>query len=483
VFTILFSSFYVFDKIEYEEKRNDLLDRQKRITQSQAIIVPQYIIDHNEEAITLSLTGILSNPIIVGVAIYGQDGDALYKFGKFESSKYQLFRSSHNITIFDGAAVRPLGDLQTVATERHIVEGLQQRRRFYALIFAALFIVIVLAVYGSIHSIVAIPLNRLVSAIKGASDDVPISVGWSSENEIGLLIKEFETLQNRQFRSQLQLQEELSRREKMLADLVVMKNAAEQASRAKSEFLATMSHELRTPLNAIIGFSEVIKDETFGSVGNAQYRDYANDINSSGQHLLGLINDILDLAKIESGSAELNDEEVNIEAMFHSSLNLVARDAERRAIKLELDLPDDLPTLRADARKLKQVLVNLLSNAVKFTGPGGAVTITVWCRADKGHAIQVRDTGIGIAPNDIPKALSQFGQVDADLNRRYEGTGLGLPLTKALVELHDGALELQSEVGVGTTVTVSFPAERIVTSLEYSELANLPHESIGSQKA
>ena len=466
VFTILFSSFYIFEKIEYEEKKDVLLKHQKLITQSQAIIVPQYIIDNDEEAITLTLSGVLSNPIIVGVAIYDPDGKALYRFGNFQSANYQLFELSHGITAFDGSTVRLLGTLLTVSTERHIVENIQQRRQFYALVFAVLFVVIVVAVYVSIHSIVAIPLNRLVSAIKQSKDGNPISVGWSSSNEIGLVIKEFENLQDRQFRAQSQLREELGRREKILAELLVMKDAAEQANRAKSEFLATMSHELRTPLNAIIGFSEIIKNETYGPVGVAKYLEYTNDIHKSGQHLLSLINDILDLSRIESGTDELYEENIEIPEIVRCALMLVGQRAEHRGIKLELELPDQLPALRADERKLKQILVNLLSNAVKFTDAGGQVTLRAWCRMDSGYVFQIVDTGIGIASKDIPKALSQFGQVDGDLNRQYEGTGLGLPLTKSLVEQHGGALDLQSKVGVGTTVTVRFPAERIVESLD-----------------
>jgi signal transduction histidine kinase len=148
---------------------------------------------------------------------------------------------------------------------------------------------------------------------------------------------------------------------------------------------------------------------------------------------------------------------------------LVRHRAEQKGVKLELELPDQLPALRADERKLKQILVNLLSNAVKFTDAGGEVMLRAWCRMDSGHVFQIVDTGIGIAPEDIPKALSRFGQVDGDLNRQYEGTGLGLPLSKALVELHGGTLDLRSEVSVGTTVTVRFPAERIVASLDNSD--------------
>ncbi len=256
-------------------------------------------------------------------------------------------------------------------------------------------------------------------------------------------------------------------------DLLVARDEARAGDRAKSEFLAAMSHELRTPLNAVIGFSEIIKDETFGPVGSTRYRDYAVDIHDSGQHLLNLINDILDLSKSESGTDELHEDEIEIPKIVRSALKLVGHRAEQGGVKLEIELADRLPALRADERKLKQILVNLLSNAVKFTDTGGEVTLRAWCRMDSGYVFQIVDTGIGIAPEDIPKALARFGQVDGDLDRQYEGTGLGLPLTKALVELHGGVLDLQSQVGVGTTVTVRFPPERTVASLDNSDFLDL----------
>ncbi len=265
----------------------------------------------------------------------------------------------------------------------------------------------------------------------------------------------------------------------MAETLTAARDSAEAANRTKSEFLAAMSHELRTPLNAIIGFSEMIKDEMFGPVGSVKYRDYADDINESGQHLLDLINDILDLSKVESGTDELHEENIQIPEIIYSVFRLVQHRAEKGRIELDLQCPDELPLLRVDERKLNQILVNLLTNAIKFTEAGGKVTLRVWHRTDSGYVFQIIDTGIGIALEDIPKALSQFGQVDGGLNRKFKGTGLGLPLTKALAELHGGTLDLQSQVGVGTTVTVRFPAERIVHSPHDAKAANAADRKAG----
>lgn len=264
--------------------------------------------------------------------------------------------------------------------------------------------------------------------------------------------------------AQRRLEEQENNLIRLTSDLRAARDGAEAASRAKSEFLASMSHELRTPLNAIIGFSEVIKDETFGSMGKPQYRDYAEDIHASGRHLLSLINDILDLSKVESGTDELYEEELAVPETVDTALRLVRERAGKAGVELACDIGEGLPHIWADERKLKQVLVNLLSNAVKFTEAGGKVGVKVRSAPDRGLTIEIADTGIGIAPEDVHVALSQFGQIDNAFNRRHEGTGLGLPLTKALVEMHGGTLDLQSEVGVGTTIAIRLPAWRLVDS-------------------
>ncbi len=235
------------------------------------------------------------------------------------------------------------------------------------------------------------------------------------------------------------------------------------ANRTMSEFLAHMSHELRTPLNAIIGFSHIMKSEMFGAVGNPKYLEYANDINGSSVHLLGIISDILDLSKVQSGKTELQEENVDVVKTLESCLKLVKERAEEAGITFNRHPAQNGLVLYADELKLKQVLINLLSNAIDFTPTGGTIATKIDRSLDGGLAIQIADTGIGMAPEDIPKALAPFQQIKNDLNRGNRGTGLGLSLTKSLTELHGGSLDIQSEIGVGTTVTVQFPAERVVS--------------------
>jgi signal transduction histidine kinase len=225
-----------------------------------------------------------------------------------------------------------------------------------------------------------------------------------------------------------------------------------------------MSHELRTPLNAIMGFSEMMRRQIFGPVGDTRYDVYSSIIHESGEHLLNLINDILDLSKIEAGQTNLNERDLEVAKVLNFSKKLIEVRAEEKNHILEVNTLVDGIWLRADERMVRQMLLNLLSNAVKFTENKGKITLAAELAEDGRLRISVTDTGIGIAAHDLPKAMSTFGQVDGSLDRRFEGTGLGLPLVKSMAELHGGGLEIDSLIGVGTAAVLWFPKERVVSS-------------------
>lgn len=243
--------------------------------------------------------------------------------------------------------------------------------------------------------------------------------------------------------------------------LVVARDQADRAHRAKTEFLASMSHELRTPLNAVIGFAEMIEDQRLGPITPARYREYGGHIRKSGEHLLSLINDVLDMSKLESIGLALQEDELDVMVEIGSAVTMMETQAVSSGVRVEIPVTQCISLLRADPRRLRQMLLNLLSNAIKFTPAQGRVTINV-VSASAGLSISIADTGIGIAHEDITKALTRFGQIESTLSRRYAGTGLGLPLTKALMEAHGGTLELESQIRVGTTVTMKFPRERLL---------------------
>ncbi len=240
------------------------------------------------------------------------------------------------------------------------------------------------------------------------------------------------------------------------------KDEAEFASRAKTEFLANMSHELRTPLNSVIGFSDILMGTAIESLDTAKAQEYVRDINDSGKHLLELINDILDVARIERGLMELNEKKLDVPLLMASCQRLVNDRAFDAGVQLKSDVSPSLPALLADELRTKQILLNLLSNAIKFTPQGGQVKMRASVDADDQFSLSVIDTGIGIAPENIETALSDFGQVDGTFTRKFDGAGLGLPLSKKLAELHGGELSIESKVGIGTTVTVKFPKERTI---------------------
>jgi len=282
----------------------------------------------------------------------------------------------------------------------------------------------------------------------GALDVVPSEIASLIES-LNAMLKEIEDRDSRLMRKTIELEK--------------ARAASEAANAAKSQFLANVSHELRTPLNAIIGFSTMLREEQFGKMGNEKYVEYARDIHDSGKHLLDVINDILDLSKAEAGKLTVKFEALQLPKLLDKALHIVAGQAHQGKIDIYTDLPPKLPQIVADRVRLVQILLNLLSNAIKFTNEGGRIVVRVRAETAKNgvhfFTLEVEDNGIGMTDDEIRKAFQTFNQADAGLNRKYEGAGLGLPLTKRLVELHHGKIKIESSKGAGTKVTVRLTSD------------------------
>ena len=345
-------------------------------------------------------------------------------------------------------------------TEAHAAKQAERAARNFYVAIALMLFSIGLASFTTVYVMLRVirPLKRITQSMKTVTDgDFQQAVLYTDrQDEIGQFSRAV-TMFRDGAAEQMRLKSEMIQNQ-------AAKDLAEEANRTKSEFLANMSHELRTPLNAIIGFSEMITTEVYGP-GLPRYRDYATDIHGAGKHLLSLINDILDFSKAEAGKIDLHVEKVDLADLIRESTRLMSERAAQQNLRLTLDI-GEVPPLLIDRLRTKQILLNLLSNAIKFTPENGCVTI----KTDRDRTgrvfICVRDTGIGIAPGMIALAFEPFRQIDSTLARKSEGTGLGLPLVKKLIELHDGEVTVESTLKVGTAVFIWFPAARCVECVE-----------------
>ena len=458
--------FATYETIEIRSERAALKKKQEGMTASQTIILAGPVDRGDQVQITLTLAVALADPDFIAAAVHDSAGRELASFGAPIAETDPDYRIEQPINYATRSGFETVGRLTTVTSDERLWRGFYRRASVMVGLLVLVSAVLIGGVQIALRASVIGPVRQLISAIKRAEKEgTRQEVAWRSFDEIGTVIGAFNSLQRHRDLYELELTEArrtLENRVKARTlELQVAHDQANAANQAKSRFLANVSHELRTPLNAILGFADLISNERFGPLNDPRYKEYAQFIARSGQHLLTLINDILDLSKAEAGQLEMHEELIDLSSVTEDAVRMVRQRADTGQIRINVAEMSTAPVLRADRRMMVQILVNLASNAVKFTPPGGQVDVA-WRLLADGVGWSVSDTGIGISPEDVPMLMEPFTQRDGDLTRGYEGTGLGLPLTKHLTELHGGRLEIETAEPTGTIVVVILPSSRIV---------------------
>lgn len=458
--------FATYETIEIRAQLAALKKKQENMTASQTIILAGPVARGDQIQIALTLAVALADSDFIAASVHDSAGHELGSFGATIADTDSGFRVTQPINYATRSGFKTVGRLTTVTSDEKLWLGFYRRASVMVGLLVLVSAALILGVHVALRASVIRPVRQLISAIERAqSDGAHQEVAWGSLDEIGTVIGAFNNLQRHRDRYEQELTEArrtLENRVKARTlELQVAHDQAHAANHAKSRFLANVSHELRTPLNAILGFADLISNERFGPLNDPRYKEYSQFIARSGQHLLTLINDILDLSKAEAGQLELHEELVDLADVTEDAVRMLKQRAETGRVGIHVTEMSTAPVIRADRRMLVQILVNLASNAVKFTPAGGRVDV-FWGLLEDGIGLSVSDTGIGIPPEDVPMLMEPFTQSDGDLTRNYEGTGLGLPLTKHLTELHGGRLKIETVQPTGTKVTVMLPSSRIV---------------------
>ncbi|MBL4615721.1 MAG: hypothetical protein JKY27_12715 [Magnetovibrio sp.] len=466
----------IFELSAFVDNKVKLQDKLEHVTQTFRYVVSEPLWNVDIERLNSILEAIAIDPDFVSATVYDDDHIIFAKITKYNEYALSTLSSRQPITLASATDQKDviIGELLITFSDRRLLTTTYQRiGRASAL--ALVFVIVLTGTSLIIHQrLIGTPLQLMLDIIQSPSDKTyGLRVEWSSNDEIGEVATAFNRMLNTNERIKDELEVRVENRTRHLGEQITKRKhiefklkgsikQAEAANRAKSEFLANMSHELRTPMNAIIGFSSSIQEETFGPLENKKYKEYIDDIHASGIHLLDLINDILDLSKVESSALDLFIEPIDIDAVTKTVLRLTRPHAQQKNITLESQMNGLAQKFCGDKRRIKQILLNLLSNAIKFTNPGGSVKLDGSVTQDKSLILIVSDTGIGMDADELEIAVTPFGQVDSSLTRKYDGTGLGLPLTKALVELHGGHMNIDSLKGYGTTINIRFPPGRVV---------------------
>lgn len=459
VFQCLISGWYTYERVIDEVNRKS---RKSAIIYSELLSESLWNLDN--VGVELVLGTVIDDPDVSEVRVFDEKQELFASKVRKQDEPVQKFTSVyHPIIHMSNLEIRQIGSLEIDFQSNRLWQTIIEQTAFITLTMSLLVGLILISVVLACQNLIGRPLAEFRESIRRAKDQKTIShVPISAPDEIGEVITSYNGLQKK-----------LSAEKESLRQAVEM---AMTANRSKSEFLANMSHELRTPLNGIIGFAEIMERETFGQLGSAKYEEYVRDIETSGRHLLSLINDILDMSKIESGHFEIYEQLNNLNDIVISCRRMIAPKAREKSIELSTHIAPTTLGLFGDSRSIKQIILNLLSNSVKFTPEGGIVVIEILLTEDRQVSMKVSDTGIGISPENLKKVTEPFHQGESAFQRRYQGTGLGLAITQKLVEAHGANMEIVSTQGAGTTITVLFPPERTWLDDDESNGTDLPLE-------